>query len=371
MSTTLRPFTPVKPGELLEEELEARGWSQGDLATVLGRPVQAVNEIIAGKKAITPETAVALSGALGTSAEYWLNLEASYRLDLLQQRGMSGVSEVERRARLFSKVPLKELVRLGWLRADLGDLDQAEAAVCQFLEIDRIEEEPRLPFAARKAERGVPHSPAQVAWMCQVRRLASAQKVDKYRRDELAAAIEWLARCSATEEETRRVPGLLARVGVRFVVAPPLAGTRIDGATAWLDGGPVVAISFRYDRVDWFWFTLMHELSHVLSGDGAEGAMIDEAMVGTDADADSLSAVERRADRQATGWLVSEEKLKAFIRRTRPRFGQSAIVEFAVSLGIHPAIIVGQLQKRGEIPYTHHRNLLGKTRHLFEQTGRA
>jgi HTH-type transcriptional regulator/antitoxin HigA len=76
---TLRPFRPIRPGEILQEEIDARGWSQIDLAQVLARPVQAVNEIIAGKKAITPETAVALSKALGTSPEYWLNLESSLR----------------------------------------------------------------------------------------------------------------------------------------------------------------------------------------------------------------------------------------------------------------------------------------------------
>ena len=51
MKTTLRPFRPIKPGEILQEELDVRGWSQADLSDILGRPVQAVNEIIAGKKA--------------------------------------------------------------------------------------------------------------------------------------------------------------------------------------------------------------------------------------------------------------------------------------------------------------------------------
>lgn len=366
MSTPLRPFTPVTPGEILEEELEARGWSQSDLAAVLGRPVQAVNEITTGKKAITPETAIALSQALGTSAEYWLNLESSYRLDLLHQRIEKKPVEVERRARLFSKVPLKELTRLGWIKVDLDDLDQAEEEVCRFLEIDQIEEQPKLPFAARKAETVAPHSQAQIAWICQVRRLAKKLKVGKYRRDRLSAAVTALAKSSASDDETRNVPAFLADLGVRFVVVPHLTGTKIDGATAWLDGeSPVVAISFRYDRVDWFWFTLMHELAHVLAGDGLDEVMIDQSMVGRDADSTALTIVERRADKIATSWLVPEDKLKLFIRRTKPYYSRSAILQFAAALGVHPAIIVGQLQKRDEIPYTHHRNLLVKTRHLL------
>ncbi len=366
MNTPLRPFTPVTPGEILEEELEARGWSQSDLAVVLARPTQAVNEIVTGKKAITPETAIALSQALGTSAEYWLNLESSYRLDLLHQRSGKKPVEVERRARLFSKIPIKELTRLGWIKADLDDLDQAEEEVCRFLEIDSIDKEPTVPFAARKAEAFAPHSQAQIAWICQVRRVARTLKAGKYKRDGLGAAVTSLAKSSASEKETRCVPSILAGLGVRFVVVPHLTGTRIDGATAWLDGeSPVVAVSFRYDRVDWFWFTLMHELAHVLAGDGLDEVMIDQSMVGKDADATELTAVERKADKNATAWLVPEDKLKVFIRGTKPYYSRNAICQFSAALGVHPAIVVGQLQKRGEIAYTHHRNLLTKARHLL------
>lgn len=85
MKTTLRPFRPIKPGEILEEELDARGWTSADFAYVIGRPLQEINEIIAGKKTITPAVAVGFSGALGTSADYWFNLEAAYKLDSARQ----------------------------------------------------------------------------------------------------------------------------------------------------------------------------------------------------------------------------------------------------------------------------------------------
>ncbi len=68
------------PGDFIREEIEARGWTQADFAEILGRPLQAVNAIINGKKAVTPATAVELSAALGTSPEFWLNLEAAYAL---------------------------------------------------------------------------------------------------------------------------------------------------------------------------------------------------------------------------------------------------------------------------------------------------
>ncbi len=73
------------PGDFIREEIEARGWSQADLARIIGRPTQAVNMIINGKKEITPQTAVELAEAFGTSAQLWLNLETSYRLSKVRR----------------------------------------------------------------------------------------------------------------------------------------------------------------------------------------------------------------------------------------------------------------------------------------------
>jgi HTH-type transcriptional regulator/antitoxin HigA len=75
------PDVAIPPGEALAEEIEARGLSQAELARRMGRPVQAVNEIVRGKKAITAATALDLEDALGVSALFWLRLEAAYQLN--------------------------------------------------------------------------------------------------------------------------------------------------------------------------------------------------------------------------------------------------------------------------------------------------
>ena len=81
MRNDKRTFAEVfPPGAFIREELEERGWSQRDLAKVIGRPLQAVNEIVNGRKQITPDTALELAAAFGTSPELWLNLEVQYRL---------------------------------------------------------------------------------------------------------------------------------------------------------------------------------------------------------------------------------------------------------------------------------------------------
>lgn len=86
MDKTLISARAITPGRILQRELDARGWTQRDLAEITSRPPQVINEIIKGTKQITPETARELSAALGTTAEFWTNLEANYRLQIAKKK---------------------------------------------------------------------------------------------------------------------------------------------------------------------------------------------------------------------------------------------------------------------------------------------
>lgn len=88
------PAEAFPPGDLVREELEARGWTQGDLARLIGRPIQLVNQIVNGRKAITAQTAVELAEAFGTSPQVWMNLQATWALSKTRPR-----PDIARRAR--------------------------------------------------------------------------------------------------------------------------------------------------------------------------------------------------------------------------------------------------------------------------------
>jgi addiction module HigA family antidote len=90
----LFPARVSPPGEILAEELGARNWTQVHLAALMGRPVQTINEIIKGKKRITPQTALQLAEALDTSPQFWMNLETNYRLWLAQKHRVSRPARV-------------------------------------------------------------------------------------------------------------------------------------------------------------------------------------------------------------------------------------------------------------------------------------
>ena len=75
-----KPAELFPPGDFIKEELEARGWTQADLAEIMGRSPNDIVNLVSGKRSISPQIAKELAAAFGTSAEIWINLESSYRL---------------------------------------------------------------------------------------------------------------------------------------------------------------------------------------------------------------------------------------------------------------------------------------------------
>ncbi|MDO8691265.1 MAG: HigA family addiction module antitoxin [Dehalococcoidia bacterium] len=349
MSQNLISASVVPPGRILLRELEARGWTQKDLAEIMGRPLQAINEIIRGSKQITPETALELAETFGTSPELWTNLEADYRLHLARQK--KDGTGISRRSLLFSLAPVSELLRRSWIGKPSSPED-LERGVCAFLGISSLDETPKVAASFRHAEERGPQLNAQIAWVKRVEHLARAQQVPEFDRGVLERAIPEILANAVRTEDVSQVPSMLLRLGIHFVIVPHLPKTYLDGAALYLDGRPVVALTLRYDRVDAFWFTLMHELGHIVAGH--QGVYLDSLdSVAREGDAD-----EREANHLASEWLVRSEALAGFINRTKPRFSRARIIAFAEQQRRHPGIVLGQLQRNDLVGFGHLRSLL-------------
>ena len=115
---------PIPPGEILAEELEARGMTQRELAARLGRPAQVVNEIVNAKKAITPDTALGLETVLDIDAHYWANLENRYRMTLARQRAQDALTAG---VAALGHYPIREMTRRGWIKAGLDNPGKVKA----------------------------------------------------------------------------------------------------------------------------------------------------------------------------------------------------------------------------------------------------
>lgn len=360
------PAEVFPPGEFLREELEARGWTQADLAEILGRPTQVVNEIVLSKRSVTPETAKGLGIAFGTGAQFWLNLEAAYQLSRV-----SADDTVARRARLYELAPVRDMIRRGWIEPS-ENVGVLEKRILKFLDIDDLGGEPVFfSHAARKSTPYGSATPSQCAWLFRARHLAAPKPKQKFSDRRFDDGVDRLRAILPNPEELRHVPNILSEMGIRFVVVEPLPSTKIDGVCFWLNGhSPVVAVSLRYDRIDWFWHTLMHELAHVKNRDGLDrNGAIDSNLVGENAQPfDTKPEFEQVADKFAVGFSIPEADLKDFIVRKGPLYSNKDILGFARMRHVHPGVVVGQLQYRGKLKYSHFRKMLVRVRNFVTST---
>ncbi len=364
------PAEVFPPGDWIREALDDRGWSQADLADILGRPSQLVNELIAGKKIVTPETAKGLAQAFeGTTAEFWLNADSAWQLHL--KRSQAPDPSVGLRARIYSKAPIREMVKRQWIEFS-SNPSVLEKTLLDFLEVQDLNESP--PVLATAARMGTGYdqfNASQLAWICRAKHLGRAVPVSRP-FDKRSRQVVWdsLRLLMADPTEIRHVPRVLSEAGIRFLVLEHLTKTRIDGACIWLDrSSPVVVVSLRYGRIDNFWFTLMHELAHVFNGDGREDdPAVDIDLVGEAREAkENKPERERKADEVAEGALIDGETLDDFVTRVGPLFSERTIRNFATLHGVHPGIVVGQLHNRG-VHYSKFRKLLVNVREHIVQS---
>jgi HTH-type transcriptional regulator / antitoxin HigA len=361
------PAEVFSPGELIKDEMEARSWSQIELAEVLGRPGRLVSELIAGKRAITPETAKALGQAFGTGAQFWLNMESSYQLSKVKGDSSNAVA---RRAKLYEMAPVKEMTRRAWIQPT-DNIDVLEKSVCSFYRKPYLDAPiPQLAYAARKSTSSEELTAPEAAWLCRVRQLAEGMEVKSFSEMDLASVFSQLKTMLRDTDTVRQVPAVLASAGVRFLIVEALPSTRIDGVCLWLKAdSPVIALSLRYDRIDAFWHTLLHECAHLKYKDGLSGDVyLDIDLVGDEADSSAAKPeAELKADEFASGFSIPKSELDGFIARVRPLFSKTRIQAFAAKLNVHPGLVVGQLQYRKMIPYSHSREMLARIRPILTE----
>jgi HTH-type transcriptional regulator/antitoxin HigA len=343
-----RPAEVFHPGEHLLDELKARNWTQTEFAEIISRPVRLVNEVINGKRGITPETAKEFGAALGTSAEFWMNLDTAYHL----WKTDKDVSPIAHRAKMRSVYPIRDMVLRGWIQTS-EDTRVVESQLFRFFEVRSLDEQPRLAIMAaplRSSSTNPELTPIQTAWLYRVKHIADTMLVPRYSEKKLRVALQQLEAFREAPEEMRNIPKLLAECGVRFVIVEPLPSSKIDGVCLWLKNTPVIGLSLRLDRIDNFWFVLRHEIEHVLNGDGKNSVDgKDAAIIDSDfekIEIENISIEEQKANSAAAEFCVPQKMLDDFIARVSPLFSSQRIEAFAKRIGVHQGLVVGQLQRR-------------------------
>ena len=347
---TAREVTP--PGDTLRDLMEERALSQAELARRLGRPAQAVNEIVAGKKEITEDTALELERVLEVPAHFWLAREARYREFLARERAAS-----TQKAHLpwLLRFPLKALQDAGVLpagRLSATFTEQLVEPMLRFFGVASPEgwsaQYDPLQAQFRRAKPDKQTDVAAItAWLRMGELAAGRLQTAAYDAGTLEAALPAMRALSLQPAEAiaPQLTRLCAQAGVALVLVPALPGTHVSGVARWVGGKPLIQLSLLGKWNDGFWFSFFHEVAHVLKHP-TRAVFLDDASSGDTVD----SPVEQEANRFATDVLVPrtrQAELKALPAT------QASIEAFARALGVHPGIVVGQMQHQGRLAYGH------------------
>jgi len=359
MSEILRnqyaPDRVSAPGETLLEVLATRGMSQAELAGRTGRPTKTINEIIKGKAAITPETALQLELVLGVPAAFWITREQQYRESIARKKESATLGA---HIAWLSKIPYRPMMKLGWIPETNDKLEQIQEVLMFFgvaspASWDQIWESSQTAFRQSSAFNSNPGAVA--AWLRKGEIEALRIPSTEYDATRFKAVLRHIRKL--TRDLPRDFASIVIRecgeVGVRVVFIPELPGTCAWGATKWLtQSSAMIQLSLRYKTDDHLWFTFFHEAGHILLH-GKRNLFIE----GRDGKRD---AKESEADSFALEWLIPESEYKKF--RRRGANSCAAISRFAHELGIAPGIVVGRLQHDGLLPHTHCINLKKRLR---------
>lgn len=349
----------IPPGEYLEEVLAELELNQVELARRMGRPAQAINEIIRGEKAITPETSLQLEKVVGVPAHIWSRLESDFRLI---QANLSEKEAARKEEVLLPRFPYAHLSRL-----DLVEKTSSKAArvenlrsffgVASLFNLQNIKD---YRPAFRQDANGELNHEALAAWLRAGMVLSKQDSCAQFSKEALESAIPKIRALTKQNEPNEFFPdlkSLLCGCGVSLIVIPYFPKTYTTGATFWSGRDKaVVMMSLRGSWSDIFWFSLFHELGHILLHDKRTTFLEDGSHH------PGRKKQEEEADRFAQAALIPAVAFREFMRAGD--FSCGAISAFAECSGVGPGIITGRLQHEKVIPYTIHN---GRVRYKFER----
>lgn len=344
------PFDVPDPIEAIEFRMQEQGLRQIDLVPLLGSRSRA-SEVLSRKRPLTVQMIRSISTGLGIPLEV-----------LILDRPRSTDKDITHSQIEWDKFPVREMQKRGWINIPKRCANVEKAATESLRAFLSSLGENKMESALfRRTFRGDTLDEkafySTLAWTGRVISRAKEAVGDYpvFKPSELDENFfKSIAQLSRHADGPRKAVDALAGKGIALIVEPKLPNTLIDGAALMTEGGlPVIAMTLRYDRVDYFWFTLLHELAHVWK----HLSNADEGYIDRVENSSPSQLVEKEANRIARDALIPRSVWKrsaAYLHQSR-----TAIIELSDELGIHPGIVVGRIQKETE-KYELFRDLLGQ-----------
>lgn len=330
----------IHPGETIKEVLEEKQMTQEELAIRTGFSPKHVSEVVNGKKGISPSFAKSLEYVFGIPTSFWINLQGIYDKEMLEYKEQEEIDEKE----VKIVKGLKELIKYA---EELNIMSRTKDVISQIIELRNICNVKNLTYinnlltsrvAFRKSQTLETNLYVLYIWLriCEI----MAQKIDiekEYSEQKLKDNIINIKECMFLEinDAIKELKKIFAECGIIFQVVKNFTGAPVQGFIKRSNNKIILSMTIRRAFADEFWFTLFHEIGHLLNGDIVNSQFIDYT--------DSKSAMEDKADEFARNTLINEEEYNTFISKNN--LTDEEIIKFAKEQKVKPFIVVGRIQK--------------------------
>ena len=342
MATTqkLRPAIKFGPGYFIKEQMEYRSWTQEELAEVMGMTIKHINKILSDKQPITLDTAKILAEVFDSSPQYWINLDSNYRL-WLDAEPSEKEKKAELKANIYERMPIRDMIAKKWIPSfsNVQELYQNVKDFWNISDLDFDEWDKQItPLLARKSESfNQYHASYTYTWYHKALTTAEKKTITPFDKEKLLLLYGQIAKYSFQKNGINLFLEQLNQAGVLFFVLPHLQKTYLDGAAFYCHKNPVVVFTARYKRIDNFWFTIAHEIAHVLYHlDENNTFFLDNFRE------ENVNDVELEANEKAAEKLKYKEIIE-FLKQKLNYLSKQDIEVCAKTLEIHPALIIGKL----------------------------
>ncbi len=342
----------IAPGETIEELLEVHCMTQKDLANKTGIHKKTINEIIKGKAPITQSTALKLEYVFDIPASFWNNLESNYRESLERKTDLEKIKDEEK---YLINIPYQEMANRNW-----DFLEKTRNTTEKIINLRKFFSVASLCFDTdlkkkiiyRKKDNDNFSFESLYCWLRYGEIQSNKVEYCDFNINLLKDTTKEIRDLVSSPflEQYEKVKKLLAECGVALVYEPQLPHTYINGVSYKKScNKAIIMISDKGKRDDILWFTLFHELAHLLKHSKKE-MFIDQEQ-------DKKSKLELEADRYARNILIPDKKYNEFIKENKT-YTEKSIKEFSKENNISTGILVGRLQKDGKIGWNEFNNLV-------------
>lgn len=345
------------PGYYISDLVEDMEMTQAEFAKRLCITSKNLSDLINGKASISENIAKNLSLMLGSSVEMWLELQKKYDQKVIEIKTLQAQRAEESD---LARIDYKYFVELGVVKSTKNKMERT-SELLKFFAISSFSvfKKPDFLVQFRQVqsidEKIILNSNAWVQTVINLGKEIETQPYSEKRLKEYLPQIREMT-LQKPSEFIPKLRRILSESGVAFVLIPSLKNSGVYGATKWSNKDKVIlGITNRGKYADIFWFSLFHEVGHVLQ------KRVTKTLVDFEGDG-SVDDYERDADQFARNLLIPAEEYGKFISDTF--FGEQRVCDFAKSINIHPGIVVGRLQKEELLPYTQLNNL--KQKYVFQ-----